>query len=262
MIKARKDLTGKVFGRLKVLYQVDDYISPSGVHAAKWRCECSCEQHNIIDVVGRSLTKKKAPTKSCGCLQREAQNIIAQKYIKKHNIYSDLLTDEHGDYYIGYCSNTNNEFYVDADDFDKIKDLCWNEHRPNGRFCTLIAFDTSTKKNIKMHQILGFKEYDHVDRNELNNRKYNLRLCTRQENIVNKSKRIDNTSGVIGVSFNKQTNKWSSELSYEGTRWRKTFNNFYDAVKARLEAEVKYFGDFAPQKHLYEQYGIKDDVTI
>ena len=28
------------------------------------------------------------------------------------------------------------------------------------------------------------------------------------------------------------------------------------AIKVRLEAEAKYFGDFAPQRHLFEQYGI------
>ena len=35
------------------------------------------------------------------------------------------------------------------------------------------------------------------------------------------------------------------------------FDNKDDAIRARLNAEVKYFGEFAPQKHLYEQYGIK-----
>ena len=29
-----------------------------------------------------------------------------------------------------------------------------------------------------------------------------------------------------------------------------------DAIIARLRAEIKYFGDFAPQKHLFKQYGI------
>ena len=32
-----------------------------------------------------------------------------------------------------------------------------------------------------------------------------------------------------------------------------------DAIKARLLAEVKYFGDFAPQRHLFRQYGIEVD---
>ena len=36
------------------------------------------------------------------------------------------------------------------------------------------------------------------------------------------------------------------------------FDNIEDAVKARLEGELKYFGaEFAPQRHLFEQYGIE-----
>lgn len=34
------------------------------------------------------------------------------------------------------------------------------------------------------------------------------------------------------------------------------YSNKEDAIKARLEAEIKYFGEFAPQRHLFEQYGI------
>ena len=38
-----------------------------------------------------------------------------------------------------------------------------------------------------------------------------------------------------------------------------TYENFDDAVRARLEGEKKYFGEFAPQKHLFAQYGIEED---
>jgi hypothetical protein len=34
------------------------------------------------------------------------------------------------------------------------------------------------------------------------------------------------------------------------------FVNKTDAVIARLRAENQYFKDFAPQRHLFEQYGI------
>ena len=42
------------------------------------------------------------------------------------------------------------------------------------------------------------------------------------------------------------------------------FDKIEDAIKARLEAEKKYFGEFAPQRHLFEQYGItqqNDSIT-
>ena len=43
------------------------------------------------------------------------------------------------------------------------------------------------------------------------------------------------------------------------------YSNKEDAIKARLEAEIKYFGEFAPQRHLFEQYGINingSDIDI
>ena len=39
------------------------------------------------------------------------------------NKYDLNLIDEHGKYGVGYCSNTNNKFYFDMDDYDKIKDI-------------------------------------------------------------------------------------------------------------------------------------------
>ena len=33
-----------------------------------------------------------------------------------------------------------------------------------------------------------------------------------------------------------------------------------EAIIARLQAEVKYFKEFAPQRNLFKQYGIKDTI--
>ena len=41
------------------------------------------------------------------------------------------------------------------------------------------------------------------------------------------------------------------------TRLRKQFDDIDDAIRARLQAEQDYFGEFAPQRHLFEQYNIK-----
>lgn len=69
MVKVREDLTGKTFGRLTVVKQAKDYISPNGERQAQWLCECSCKKNNYVVVRGMSL--KNGDTQSCGCLQRE-----------------------------------------------------------------------------------------------------------------------------------------------------------------------------------------------
>ena len=252
MVKVKEDLTGREFGKLQVLKQTDDYIDPKGRHFAKWLCKCSCENQNIISVTGADL--KRGKTTSCGCYHKEQ----ASEQNKKYNIFSEKLFDEHGEYYIGYASNTGAEFYVDAEDFDLIKGYCWYE---NVRTDTNTLRTTVNGKFITMHCLLGFNHYDHIDRNELNNRKYNLRKCTQQENCRNRSLMSNNTSGITGVSWNKKANKWVAYIkTSEANIYLGSFANIDEAIETRLKAEQKYFGDFAPQKHLYQQYGIEVDI--
>jgi predicted component of type VI protein secretion system len=107
---------------------------------------------------------------------------------------------------------------------------------------------------------LGYTHHDHADRNELNNRKYNLRPATTQENARNHNRQKNNTSGVIGVGWLVQQNKWRAYIYIDKKHiGLGTFDNKNDAIIARLKAEQKYFGEFAPQKRLYEQYGIIED---
>ena len=115
-----------------------------------------------------------------------------------------------------------------------------------------------------MHRvILGIDDseilVDHIDRNPLNNRRSNLRLANKSTNAMNCNTRVDNTSEIIGVSFRKDRDRWRSYITLNSkTRALGNFKNKDDAIKARLEAEVKYFGEFAPQKHLYEQFNIEE----
>ena len=252
MVKVRKDLTGKTFGRLKVLEQADDYIRPSnGAHEAQWLCECSCEEHTKLIVKGADLSSGHST--SCGCWRKECM----QLQMKKYNKYSDKLSDEYGDYYIGWTTNTNREFYVDADNYDTIKDYTWFEHETADRFSVLSAYDNTNRKKVKMHILLGYEGYDHIDHNELNNRRYNLRPATHQENMRNRKKSIRNTSGFIGVTWQKDRQKWIAQIGCDG----KVINlggyfSIEDAVVARLKAEKRYFGEFSPQIHLFEKYDI------
>ena len=252
MVKVKDDLTGYVFGRLTVLEQTDDYVALNGKHYARWLCECSCEEHTKVKVSGTHLRKKL--TLSCGCIRKE-KLIERNRSRSKTNTYSELRTDEHGNYYIGLASNTNNEFYVDEDDFYKIKNYCWNEHiLINGyhRLETRIG-----KRIIAMSEVLGYKYYDHEDRNTLNNRKYNFRQADSQENNRNHSISRRNTSKVIGVNWNKNLCQWQARIYINKKEIHLGyFNDKEDAIKTRLLAEQKYYKEFAPQRHLFEQYNI------
>ena len=256
MVNVREDLTGRKFGKLTVLEQAEDYIHPNGSHRAQWKCQCDCASKTIITVVSGHL--KSGATLSCGCLRNDK---LIQRNIEKRkfNKYSDKLTDEHGEYYIGWTTNTNKEFYIDAEDFNIINKYSWCEVAvSNKRYHKLQAYDCSNGKLIFLHQILGFKNYDHVDRNPLNNRRHNLRQVTYVENAQNRSIRSDNISNVTGVGFRTKNKCWRARIQVNGNPiYIGDFNDKDEAIRARLLAEQKYFGEFAPQKHLFEKYGIE-----
>lgn len=256
MLNVKQNLIGKTFGRLTVIKQVEDYVSPSGYKKAQWLCECSCENHNQIVVVGSDL--KSGNTKSCGCLKAEMVQELGKNNQKQNRYEKNFIIDEHGEYGIGYCSNTGSQFYFDKEDFDKIKKYNWVETIVSDVYHRLLAFIPELDVHKTMAQIIVGNHYDHADRNPLNNRKYNLREATFIENAQNHTIRKDNTSKVIGVVWDKKYNKWVSRITVNKKRiYLGSFINKNDAIVARLNAEAKYFKKFAPQKDLFEKYGIR-----
>lgn len=246
MVKVKEDLTGRKFGKWTVIQQAEDYIDPKGVRHAKWLCECSCEDHTRRNVSDGHL--KGGRSTSCGCSRR------------KYNTYDDeIYCDEYGEYRVGYCSNNNHEFYFDAADFDLIKQYHWIEHIHAGeQYSRLEAFNSHSKKMVSFTSVIGCRNYDHADRNALNNRRYNLRPASVVENNQNRSIPKSNTSGIIGVSLFKRDMKWRAVIYVNSDRISLgSFKNKEDAICARLRGEKEYYGEFAPQRHLFTTYGIE-----
>lgn len=254
MVKVKEDMTGwKMWehgvegSRLTVLEQTEDYIKPNGEHVAMWLCECNCNEHKQIKVRGYHL--KNGSTKSCGCLRIE-QAIKKCVNNKKINKYSLLK-----DYGVLWTTNTNEEVYFNLNDAEKILQHSWYKDS-EGYASTHIG-----KTKVRMHTFLGYYRPDHRNRNKLDNRSYNLVSCTIRENNINVSIRSNNSSGIIGVYFNTLTSRWVAQIndSENHTKNLGSFINKEDAIRVRLEAETKYYGEFAPQRHLFEQYKINVD---
>lgn len=90
-------------------------------------------------------------------------------------------------------------------------------------------------------------QVDHINNNALDNRRSNLRACTRKENARNRKVRSDNTVGATGVY--RRVNKWEAIIGFEGRLISLgRFENIADAIASRKEAEIKYFGEFRFKK--------------
>lgn len=264
MVKVKEDMIDWIMSehgvpdsRLTVIKRVDDYVRKNGQRTARYLCVCNCGENN--EVIVRVDMLKSGKIKSCGCLNIESAKITCSINGKKNQKQNKYNLD--GIYGIGWTSNTNEEFYFDIEDYDKIKNYYWyakeNEHQYL-RLITKSKTDDNFESNeISMAELLGFKEYDHADRNPLNNRKYNFRLATKSQQCMNRNKFKNNTSGIIGVGWRNREQKWCSYIQIDGkTKSLGYYNHKDDAIQARLNAEAKYYGEFAPQKHLFEQYKI------
>lgn len=86
----------------------------------------------------------------------------------------------------------------------------------------------------------GF-EVDHIDHNRLNNKASNLRKVNKQGNQRNASRRKDNTTGITGVHWFRQTNRWTAQIFLNGRQQRLGyFLTLFDAAAARKSAEIKH----------------------
>lgn len=82
---------------------------------------------------------------------------------------------------------------------------------------------------------------DHIDGNGLNNRIENLRDANPTQNQRNACKRLDNTSGITGVSFCNRDKKWVAQISTSYGRKRLgNFDSIESAIAARKDAESKH----------------------
>lgn len=114
-------------------------------------------------------------------------------------------------------------------------------------------------KHINLHNIVLERKLgrnltpdergDHVNGNTLDCRRTNLRPATHQQNMQNRRRSVRNRSGVAGVHWNKHKQKWRVRIRANGkTRDLGDFKSLERAAEVRRKAEVKYYGEFAPNQ--------------
>lgn len=100
---------------------------------------------------------------------------------------------------------------------------------------------------------------DHKNRNRLDNTIANLRVCDTRTNSYNRGLGINNTTGVTGVIYSKRDDLYTAVIKENYKRKILGYSKiFEEAARLRLKYEKDVFGyDLAPQRHLFEEFGIK-----
>jgi len=90
------------------------------------------------------------------------------------------------------------------------------------------------------------QDIDHKNGVRSDNRFCNLRPASRSQNLQNLCIRSLNTSGVPGVGWDAERNKWTARITVNCIpMFLGRFVSFERAVEVRKAAEEKYFGEFS-----------------
>jgi hypothetical protein len=137
---------------------------------------------------------------------------------------------------------------VDDEDYEYLSQWKWFWLNP-GYAARTIRTGKSFRK-ILMHRLLlnavKGQEVDHKNANGIDNRRKNLRLCSKMQNHWNRGKSRVNTSGYKGVNWNKHWKIWTARITVNGKRI--FLGNFKDkklAAEAYYKAAIKYHKEFA-----------------
>lgn len=134
---------------------------------------------------------------------------------------------------------------IDDEDFEKVKILKWY-HASIGY--PRVYFKG---KDVSLHRfIMNFPkglEIDHINQDKLDNRKANLRICSRVENQRNTKKRASQCSSRYkGVSWHKGANKWMLQIVKGGIYfYGSLLKNEIEAAKKYDEMAKELFGKYA-----------------
>lgn len=152
------------------------------------------------------------------------------------------------DYIILYTRKKDYRILIDAEDLQKIIKLNKTWWLSTNGYVQTSFWNGKYNKSMRIHRFIlnytGKLDVDHINGNRLDNRKSNLRICTRSQNLMNRHKSVG-TSGVIGVVFDKSRNKWASRIKINSKHINLgRFANKGDAILMRLLAEDKYFKQY------------------
>lgn len=139
---------------------------------------------------------------------------------------------------------------VDDEDFDRVMARRWQAKPAKHKRAeqkTWYAQTQFNRKTVLMHRwILGVQpgqEVDHINRNGLDNRRSNLRICSKSENNANRGF-YDPKSGFRGVYV--QGRRFVARISINGVRVHLgIYADEISAAKAYDEAAKRQYGQFA-----------------
>lgn len=135
---------------------------------------------------------------------------------------------------------------VDTDDLEKVASYGW-QYSDRETTGYAVGEERESGQHVRMHRLITGApdgvEVDHVNRDGLDNRRSNLRLCTAEDNQRNR-RMATSRSGFIGV-LPRPSGRWQASISGSGKKVHLgTFDTAEEAAKARDMATIALHGEY------------------
>lgn len=139
---------------------------------------------------------------------------------------------------------------IDAADYERVSQFKWCADRVGLQW---YAQRRAYGRTIRLHQFIMNPAkgmvVDHANGNGLDNRRENLRVCTKLENAWNKKRRKQQDAGsqFIGVyPCQRPAGKWCIKIQCDGEVTNLgSFDTPEEAARVRDRKAVEFFGDYA-----------------
>lgn len=139
---------------------------------------------------------------------------------------------------------------IDDEDYQFISQFKWRSH--NGYAHRYSRKYEGPPRTIYIHRVLmglalgDTRQVDHINGDKLDNRRLNLRICTRSQNAMNSSRKRSGSSQYKGVGFYKRDHKWQAQIKINNKlTYLGLFTSEIEAAKAYNKAAKEHFKEFA-----------------
>lgn len=175
---------------------------------------CHATQHNSIEPAGGNSGLRPY------CMATPAVLLIGDSVMKRIPLTQGKFT------------------LVDDEDYNELSKHKWHLKRNKNTLYAVrdqyVKGDRGHPIRLRMHRLImnapKGMDVDHRDGNGLDNRRFNLRLCTNKQNSMNRGPNKNNTSGYKGVFWCNQKKKWKAMICIEGKSIHLGF--FFCIIKA------------------------------
>jgi hypothetical protein len=140
---------------------------------------------------------------------------------------------------------------VDDDDYESLSAYKWHARiLGTSRYAGRKVRTGKTFICVHMHRAIlpapiGM-DVDHINGDGLDNRRCNLRIATRAQNLQNRGAPKDNKSGYKGVCWHRKTRRWMAQITTAGKhRYLGVFCSPDEAHAVYCAAAKEQHGEFA-----------------